>query len=150
MNRLGMVTARSGRVKEAFETYTEALRRSDRTSGTRSLRQEMLIRVGIIYHRTGAPVDATRFYRAALTSAMRAGDRLAEGYLFLLLGHCALAAGATDDAVRNYQSALDLWTGMSYRLGVSFALTCLGQAAERGEISPWPWTTTESPFGSRG
>src|SRR5437899_12822115 len=54
-----------GNTRQAFDTYTDALTRSDRTSGAQHMRLEILIRVGNIYLRNSQFDDAGRFYRTA-------------------------------------------------------------------------------------
>jgi tetratricopeptide (TPR) repeat protein len=130
--RLAMSHATAGNISQAFDVYTDALRRTDVTRGASRIRYEMLTRVGTIYLGTGAPAEAGRFYRPALTAAIDAGDKLAEGYLFVQLGHCEPAtAGGLETAVRDYRSALDLFSGVGYHRGAAYALSALGTAAMR-------------------
>lgn len=123
--------ARQNNTREAFETWTAALVRSDVTTGAARLRTEMLTRIGNTYLRMGTPAEAVRFYRAALDGAMAGGDRILEGYLFIQLGHCDAAAGAAEEAVRKYRSAFELFDGLRSRPGAVYALTALGALAER-------------------
>ncbi|MEK9137558.1 MAG: CHAT domain-containing protein, partial [Bacteroidota bacterium] len=118
-------------IQQAFETYTDALTRSDRTRGAQDLRLEMLMRVGNIYLRNIQPTDAAPFYRAALNSAIKMKNKLAEGYCFIQLGHCALSEGLTEDAVKSMQSALDLFTGLRYSPGIAYSNLSLGMAYQR-------------------
>lgn len=130
--RLALVHSAASAVPQAFEAYTDALRRTDATRGAARLRYEMLIRVGTIYLRTGSPGEAARFYRPALTAAIAAGDRLAEGYLFVQLGHCEAATPAgRENAARNYRAALELFTASSAPRGAAYALAALGALAEQ-------------------
>lgn len=130
--RLAMTHTAAGNTPQAFEAYTDALRRTDVTRGAQRLRYEMLTRVGTVYLASGAPADAARFYRPALSGAIAAGDKLAEGYLFVQLGHCeALTPGGMDNALRNYRAALELFSASSYYRGAAYALAGLGAAAER-------------------
>jgi tetratricopeptide (TPR) repeat protein len=129
--RLAMAYTAAGNTRQAFEAYTDALRRTDVTRGAERIRYEMLTRVGTVYLRGGSFAEAARFYRPALTGAMAVGDRLAEGYLFVQLGHCeAQTPGGLDNAVRNYRAALELFTAAGYHRGAAYALTGLGAAAE--------------------
>ncbi len=119
----------SGKTPQAFEYYTEALKRSDVTSGAQNVRLEMLTRVGNIYLQKGTLSEAARFYRAALASAVTLGNKVLEGYLFIQLGHCETTDIAT--AARNFQSSLELFQGVGYSRGASYAHRSLGAQAER-------------------
>lgn len=120
------------RVPEGFQLYTEGLRRSDVTAGARALREEMLIRVGNVYMRGGQFGDAARFYRAARSSAIQRRNRIAEGMLFVQLGHCELEAGpGSEEARKSYETALDLFRGYGFQYGSAYALFSLGQLAQR-------------------
>ena len=130
--RLALTYDAMGQTFEAFQAYSDGLKRSDRTRGAGALREEMLTRVGNIYLRTHQPAEAARFYRAALNSALRGKNRLGEGYLFIQLGHCALGQPrGADEALKNYQSALSLFEGVLYAPGIAYARLSLGLAAER-------------------
>lgn len=119
----------AGKTPQAFEYYTEALKRSDLTMGAQNVRLEMLIRVGNIYLQKRTFSEAARFYRAALTSAIALGNKVTEGYLFIQLGHCESADQAA--ATRNFQSSLELFRGVEYGRGASYAHRSLGGVAER-------------------
>jgi tetratricopeptide (TPR) repeat protein len=130
--RLAMGYTAGGNTQQAFEAYSDALRRTDITRGAGALRNEMLMRVGTIYLRSGAAADAARFYRPALTAAIAAGDKLAEGYLFVQLGHCeAQTPGGMENAVRNYRAAWELFSAVGYHRGLAYASMSLGAAAEQ-------------------
>ncbi len=130
--RLAMTHAYAGKIEQAFETYTEALRRTDITRNAQRLRQEMLMRVGNTYLKRSLSADAARFYRAALASAVQLGDKLSEGYCFIQLGHCeALGAGGMDAAAKSYTSALELFANVHYARGFAYALQSLGYNAQR-------------------
>ncbi|MFN0157410.1 MAG: CHAT domain-containing protein [Bacteroidota bacterium] len=130
--RLAITYQSAGKTSQALETYSEALRRADVTHGARHLRTEMLIRVGNVYLGTHAYADAARFYRAALSSAIAAGDKLTEGYCFVQIGHSeVLGDGGIAAATKSYRAALDLFNGVLYPRGASYALQSLGYAARR-------------------
>jgi tetratricopeptide (TPR) repeat protein len=120
-----------GATGQAFETFTEALTRTDHTAGSDALRLEALVRVGNVYFRHGHVSEATRFYRAALNAAIAMKDRLAEGYLFIQLGICNLAAGAFSEAVKSIESAASLFEGAGYSPGLGLANMCLGLAYQQ-------------------
>ncbi len=127
---LAMTYHREGNTQEAFQTYTDGLMRADKSSGAGELRREMLVRVGNIYLENRQFAEAERFYRPALLSAMDSGDRLMEGYLLIQLGHCSLGTvGGIESALKNYQSALDLFSSYSYEPGSIYALMSMGIAA---------------------
>ncbi len=130
--KIGVTYEKMGQTFEAFQSFSDGLRRSDRARGAAGLREEMLIRIGNIYLGNGQESEAARFFRAALNSAMRLKNKIAEGYLFLQLGHCMIGnAGQREEAIRNYQSALSLFQGVSFGQGKAYALFSLGNAAER-------------------
>jgi tetratricopeptide (TPR) repeat protein len=127
--KLAMAYANAGKVSEAFQMYTDGLKRSDITAGAQMLREEMLTRVGNIYLRNRQNAEAGRFYRAALDFALSAHNKIAEGYLFVQLGH--LERETPGEAANNYRSSLDLFNSLSYPQGSAYALMCLGIAAQR-------------------
>lgn len=122
---------RSGNTPLAFETYTDALTRADRTSGAHDIRMETLIRVGNIYLGMSQFSEAGRFYRAALNSAVALGNKLAEGYLFTQLGHCAIGEGLVQQAIASIQHSVDLFGSEGYLPGLAFANASMGIACER-------------------
>jgi CHAT domain-containing protein len=128
--KLALAFEGAGQTKESFETYSDALKRSDRLRGVGSVRHEMLTRLGNAYLRAGQNADAARFYRAALTSALNGGNKIGEGYLFIQLGHCDLPT-APASAANNYSSALELFRSLSYHPGTTYALLALASAAQR-------------------
>ena len=126
--KLAMTYASAGRTAEAFQMYTDGLKRSDVTSGAQRLREEMLIRVGNIYLRDKQNSQAGLFYRTALNSAFSTHNKVSEGYLTIQLAHVAESSA---DAVNAYRSALDLFSSFSYLQGSAYALVSLGVAAQR-------------------
>jgi tetratricopeptide (TPR) repeat protein/CHAT domain-containing protein len=118
------------RQPDAFHTFTEALKRADITRGAQGLREEMLIRVGNIYLRARRFDDAARFYRVALSSSVSAENKLGEGYLYLHLGHCDVQK-SRDDAIKKYESALEMFDALSYAPGSIYARVSLGYALQR-------------------
>jgi CHAT domain-containing protein/tetratricopeptide (TPR) repeat protein len=130
--KIGVTYEKMGQTFEAFQSFSDGLRRSDRAGGAAGLREEMLIRIGNIYLGNGQESEAARFYRAALNSAIRMKNKVAEGFLFLQLGHCMIGnTTQRDDAIRNYESALALFQGISFGRGKAYAQFSLGNAAER-------------------
>jgi CHAT domain-containing protein len=128
--KLAVTYGELGKITESFQAYTEGLKRSDITRGVERLRLEMLVRVGDTYLMSGQYGEARRFYHAALSAAMSRQNTLAEGYLFIQLGHCDLHTDAAA-AEKNYESALELFDGVSYPPGSSYAAFSLGVAAQR-------------------
>jgi tetratricopeptide (TPR) repeat protein len=132
--KLALAYNQVGRSTESFQMYTEGLRRSDITTGARRLREEMLIRVGNIYLGNGQPGEARRFYQAALSSAIKTRNQIAEGYMFIHLGHCEVENRASrNDAIKNYQSAFELFKGLDYPAGRAYVFMSLGLAAKRSK-----------------
>lgn len=123
--RLAYTYDRAGRMAEAFQTYTDGLVRTDVTRHAGRLRDEMLMRVGNAYLRSGQAEDAARFYRAALPTSIRRGNKLAEGYLFIQLGHCETSY---DEAVKKYGTALELLNSLASGRGRAYAEASLGLA----------------------
>jgi tetratricopeptide (TPR) repeat protein len=117
---------RIGNLQQSFETYTDALTRSDRTAGAQYLRLEMLTQVGTIYIRHEQFTEAGRFYRAALSAAVSLKNTLAEGFLFAQLGYCELGVGNTGDALKSLQSAVDVFSPTGYEAGMAYVHMCLG------------------------
>ena len=126
LSALADVYFRSGSIPQAFETYTDALTRSDRTSRSGDIRSEMLIRVGNIYLGKSQFSEAGRFYRAALNAVVGSGNRLSEGYLFILLGHCGVGNRQSQDAITNIQHAIDIFTADGYLPGLALARASMG------------------------
>jgi CHAT domain-containing protein len=130
-----MTYSESGKTAEAFQAYTDGLKRSDVTQGAAKLRAEMLTRVGNLYLRKNQYGEARRFFRAALTSAISMQDRLAEGYLFIQLGHCEIRE-SKEAGIKDYQLALESFTGLGYPPGSAYALVSLALAAQRSDRLP--------------
>jgi tetratricopeptide (TPR) repeat protein/CHAT domain-containing protein len=130
--KLAVTYENMGQTFEAFQSFSDGLRRSDVTRGAEGLREEMLMRIGNIYLGNAQESEAGRFYRAALNSAMRRNNKIAEGYLFAQLGHCLLdRPDQWEEADRNFQSALSLFQGISFGKGIAYAQFSLGVAAEK-------------------
>jgi tetratricopeptide (TPR) repeat protein len=128
--RLGRVYDAAGKPTEALQTYGEALQRTDKISEGKKIRQELLVRVGNLYLRSRQYAEAGRFYRAALSSAIKLKDKTAEGYLTVQLGHSEPAT-SSDNALKYYQSALDLFSNYSYAPGMAYALLSIGREEAR-------------------
>ncbi len=127
---VGIALAGDGRTAEAFQSYGDALRRTDRLRGTAVIRSELLLRVGNAYARSRQFDQAKRFYSPALTAALRAGNKLAEGYLALQMALCDLDRNA-EGALRNIRNVVDLFRSTGSSRASSYALLCLGAAHER-------------------
>ncbi len=130
LGQLGTLYDELGKPVESFQAFAEGLKRTDVTAGAGAIRQQMLVRVGDIYIRDRQFGEARRFYRAALKSALDRGEKITEGYLFVQLGHCDLPS-AYESAVQNFQSALDLFQGVSYPPGSAYALYSLALASQK-------------------
>ncbi len=130
--KLAVTYENMGQTFEAFQSFSDGLRRSDQTRGAEGLREEMLIRIGNIYLGNAQESEAGRFYRAALNSAMRRRNKIAEGYLFAQLGHCLMdRPDQWEEADKNFQSALSLFQQLSFARGIAYVQFSLGMAAER-------------------
>jgi len=129
--RIAMAMDAAGKTREGLQSYADALRLVDKLRGAQQLRMELLCRVGNIYLRSRQYTEAARFYRAAMSSALAARNRIAEGYLDILLGHCDLDA-SRESAGKNYRAAFDLFSSLSYPPGLSYALLSLAAAAQTG------------------
>ena len=131
LSTLAATYHQSGNTQQSFETYTDALTRADHTAAAQGLRLEMLIRVGNVYLHDSQFPDAGRFYRAALGSAVNLKNRLAEGYLFIQIGYCALAEGRVDEALKGMQNAFDLFAAAGYAPGLAFANAGMAATSQR-------------------
>jgi tetratricopeptide (TPR) repeat protein/CHAT domain-containing protein len=116
--------------RESYQAYGDAIRRSEKVRGAQPVRLELFTRVGNAYLRGRRFGDAARFYRAALTSALNTGNKLAEAYIGLHLGHCDLETNR-DAATKSYRSSLELFRSLGYAPGAVYAEVCLGLAAQR-------------------
>jgi tetratricopeptide (TPR) repeat protein len=128
--RLGMAFDATGKITEAFQSYTDGLKRADKTRGVVGYRNEMLIRIGNTYLRSRQVEQARRFYNAALTSAIRVGNKLMEGFIVTQLGHCDVEV-SREAALKNYLGAVDLFKVSAYPAGLAYAQLSLGAAYER-------------------
>jgi tetratricopeptide (TPR) repeat protein len=120
----------AGKMREAFETYGEAIRRSENVKGTQPIRVELFMRVGNAYLRSRRYAEAVRFYRAALKASTAAGNRIAEGYAAIHIAHCDMETNR-DAALPEYRSALDLFRSLEYGRGTAYAHLALGIAYQR-------------------
>ena len=120
---------RATRVRRSSISRTRSASRTQCRPSAR-LTTRLLLNVGNTYVRTRDMVNATRFYRAALTYALNSKDRIAEGYATILLGLCALESRGADP-VRESRSGLELFESLGYARGAAFAQAALGKIAER-------------------
>jgi tetratricopeptide (TPR) repeat protein len=127
---VGVAFEAAGRMTEAFQSYSDAIRRADRLPGAASIRSELLTRVGNANLWNKQLDQAKRFYSAALSSALKSGNKLAESYLALQLALCDLDRNP-DQAVRSCRSVTDFFIASGYPRGLSYASLCLGTALER-------------------
>jgi tetratricopeptide (TPR) repeat protein len=128
--RLGMAFEATGKANEAFQSYSDGLKRTDKTRGVVGYRNEMLVRVGNAYLRSRQFEQARRFYNAALASAIRVGNKLMEGTIVIQLGHCDVEA-SREAALKNYLGAAELFKVAGYPPGIAYAQLSLGAAYER-------------------
>ncbi len=126
----GIALVGDGRAPEAFQSYGNALRRTDRLRGTAAIRSELLLRVGNAYARSRQFEQARRFYSPALSAAVRGGNKLAEGYLVLQMALCDLDRNP-GESLRNIRNAVELFQGTGSSRASTYALLCLGTAHER-------------------
>ncbi|MEK7251368.1 MAG: tetratricopeptide repeat protein [Bacteroidota bacterium] len=127
---LAIAHDRLGMQAEAFQMFTEGIRRSDKTKGAESLREEMLLRVGNIYLRQGRYDQAHKFLNAALRSAIKTQNKLLEAYALLQLGHCKSAMpGGDADAQNAFRAGADLASHVGLPAANAYAHMCLGYAA---------------------
>ena len=127
---VGIALSRGGRTTEAFQSYGDALRRTDRLRGAALIRSDLLLRVGNAYARSRQSGQAKRFYAPALAAAIRAGNKRAEGYLALQMALCDLD-GNLEGALRSIRNVVELFRGTGSSRASSYALLCLGAALER-------------------
>jgi CHAT domain-containing protein len=128
--RVGVAFDWAGRTTEAFQSYSDAIKLADRLPTAPRIRIEILTRVGNAYLK-GRQVDqAKRFYNAALTSAIRSGNKLAENYLALQLALTDLDRN-TGRAIQSCKTVADYFSTEGYPRGISYALLCYGAALER-------------------
>lgn len=128
--RMGVAFDRAGRITEAFQSYSDAIKLADRVAGAAGIRIELLTRVGNTYLK-GRQVDqAKRFYSAALVAAAKAGNKLEENYIALQLALCELDRNI-EQAIRGCKTVVDFFTAVGYPRGTSYAQLCLGVALER-------------------
>jgi tetratricopeptide (TPR) repeat protein len=127
---VGVAFEAAGRTAEAFQSYSDAIKRVDRLPGAASIRIELLIRVGNAYLWSRQLDQAKRFYNAALSSALKSGNKLAESYLVLQIALCDLERNP-DQAARNSRAVMDFFTASGYPRGLSYASLCLGTTLER-------------------
>ena len=130
LGALGEVAADAGNLREALQYFSDALRVAYTMPAERGLTTRLLLNVGNTYVRSRDMANAARFYRAALTYALNAKDRIAEGYATILLGLCALDSRGADP-VRESRSGLELFESLGYARGAAFAQVALGKIAER-------------------
>jgi tetratricopeptide (TPR) repeat protein len=123
--RVGMAYDGIGNTQDAFQYYGDALKVSGSLPRHRTLRLDILTRVANGYLRFRQYNDARRFYRLALRTAIDIGDKVAEGYLTIQLGHCSVRTDL-NQAVRAYTSALSLFGDLEYAPGTAYALASLG------------------------
>jgi CHAT domain-containing protein len=127
---VGIAQSGAGRVVEAFQSFGEALRRTDRLRGAAGVRSDLLLRIGNAYVRGKQLEQAKRFYTPALSAALRAGNKLAEGYTALQMALCDLDRN-TEESIRNIRNVVDLFRAAGSSRASSYGFLCLGVAQER-------------------
>jgi tetratricopeptide (TPR) repeat protein len=128
--RVAMVFDAAGRTTEAFQSFSDGLKRSGQTPRAADLRAELMLRIGNAYLRAGAIDQARRFLNAGLASAIQLSNKLLEGYCVLQLGVCELAS-APDIAVKRAESAAALFDASGYDRGLAYANDVLGAGLDR-------------------
>jgi CHAT domain-containing protein len=131
LGALGETASDAGDARQALQYFGDALRVAYALPAQRSLTTRLLLNVGNTYAHMRDARSASRFYRAALTYALNSRDRIAEGYIMILLGLCALDTGG--DAVRDCRSGLDLFESLGNARGAAFGEAAMGRIAERGK-----------------
>jgi tetratricopeptide (TPR) repeat protein len=114
-----------GNTQQAFQYYSDALKVSGSLPHHGTLRLEILTRVANGYLQYRQYDDARRFYRLALRTAIGIGNKIAEGYLTIQLGHCSVRSDF-NESIRAYTSALSLFGDLGYARGTAYALGSLG------------------------
>lgn len=128
--RLAMTFEGAGRLRDALTSYGDCLKRADRTHGAAGIRLEALIRVGNVYLRSRHFEEAVKFFKAALSAARAMGNMVAEGYLYLQLGHCDVES-SRESAHRSYRSGIDIFKSLAYAAGEAYGCLCLGNLFRR-------------------
>jgi CHAT domain-containing protein len=132
---LGMASDAQGKTVEAFRHYGDAFGISRTVRGGRSTLLLVLLRVANDYLRYSQQVDAQRFYRLAMTTAIDGHNKIAEGYITVQLGHCELVSDPEQARVQ-FESALSLFRDLEYAPGSAYALASLAYVARwRGELA---------------
>jgi len=130
---LGVASDAQGKTVEAFRHYGDALGIARKLHGARSILLQVLLRVANGYLRYSQYADAQRFYRLAMTTAIDARNKIAEGYVTIQLGHCEVISNA-EQARTLFESGLSLFRNLEYAPGTSYALGSMAHLAlQRGQ-----------------
>jgi tetratricopeptide (TPR) repeat protein len=133
---LAVTSDASGKTREAFQQFGEAVGLALRLETAGRFRCELMMRIGNAYLRYRQPGEARRFFRAALPFAQRLGDRIAEGFLAIQMSRCDFEEGAADKALQAAESAHSLFSSVLFAPGQAYALMHAGDILERTEHIP--------------
>jgi tetratricopeptide (TPR) repeat protein len=128
--RVAMAFDAAGRTTEAFQSFSDGLKRAGQTAGAAGLRAELLLRIGNAYLRARLIDQARRFYNAALMTAIQVSNKLLEGYCIVQLGVCEMVS-LPDSALKRIASAVSLFQVYGYERGLSYAYDVLGAGLDR-------------------
>ncbi len=84
--------------------------------------------LGIVQYRLGDSVDAIETFTEAIDRRIAVGDRRKTANSYLNRGHARLVAHRLDDAVEDYERAIELARATGYRWCETAALATLGRA----------------------
>jgi tetratricopeptide (TPR) repeat protein len=130
MVRVALAFDAAGRTTEAFQSFSDGLKRAGRTSGAGGLRSELLLRIGNAYMRVRMVDEARRFFNAALASAVQNSNKLLEGYCVIQLGWCDFGGGS-EGGLKRVGSAISLFESLGYERGLAYAYDVLGAGLDR-------------------
>jgi tetratricopeptide (TPR) repeat protein len=130
MVRVALAFDAAGQTTEAFQSFSDGLKRAGRTTGAGRLRSELLLRIGNAYMRVRMVDEARRFFNAALTSAIQNSNKLLEGYCVIQLGWCDFG-GVPEEGLKKVGSAIALFESLGYERGLAYAYDVFGAGLDR-------------------
>jgi tetratricopeptide (TPR) repeat protein len=121
---------RTGRLREAHESFSAALLHGGGATVEPSLRFQVMLRIGNFYLRNGKPETALPYFEKASAVAQQITHAVGKAYALLQQAHCQKPT-ARDEAGSLLRKSYDILQRTGHFRGRVYALISLGQSAER-------------------
>lgn len=121
---------RSGRIREAQESFSAALQQGGLTTAEQHTRFQVTLRTGNFYLRNGKGDIALPYFQNAAALGRSSANAVGEAYALLQQGHCQKPP-AREEAGSLFRRGYDILERIGHLRGRIYALLSMGQIAER-------------------